>query len=256
MVNGILYSPKFKYVAYYCAKSGCSSLRSLFVDLHSKELSEDIQKKLSIHNAKDCFIVPKDKDVKPLKKVIVVRNPYTRVISAYMNKFVGSNGLIKKTLAEKKIENPFQGDTFYSFLKLLKHLHEKKLLNKSDGHIYEQVYGMPPIDSSLHIVKLENFEQELLNFYDKFSSKELLNKTKKQFEKEKMHVNKTTKKNDAFPAAFFCKEAVINHDFSDGKIVYPPYEAFFTKEAQDIVYEIYKNDFRTFGYSKDLPFSK
>jgi len=256
MVNGILYSPKFKYLAYYCAKSGCSSLRNLFIDLHAKELPENVQKRLTVHNAKDCFMVPKEKDVKSLKKVIVVRNPYTRVVSAYTNKFIGSNGLIKKTLREKNIENPIQGDSFLSFLKLLKHLKEKNLLNKSDGHVYEQCFGMPGKDSSLDIVKLESFEDELLRFYEKFSTKELANKTKKQFEKEAMHINKTKVKTVEFPVSFLSKDVISNYDFSDGKAAFPPYEAFFTKEAQDLVYEIYKKDFEVFGYSKDLPFSK
>jgi hypothetical protein len=234
MVNGILYSPKFKYLAYYCAKSGCSSLRNLFIDLHAKELPENVQKRLTVHNAKDCFMVPKEKDVK----------------------FVGSNGLIKKTLREKNIENPIQGDSFLSFLKLLKHLKEKNLLNKSDGHVYEQCFGMPGKDSSLDIVKLESFEDELLRFYEKFSTKELANKTKKQFEKEAMHINKTKVKTVEFPVSFLSKDVISNYDFSDGKAAFPPYEAFFTKEAQDLVYEIYKKDFEVFGYSKDLPFSK
>ena len=43
MVNGALYSPKYNYIAYYCTKAGCSSLKHLFIDLHKEELSLEVQ---------------------------------------------------------------------------------------------------------------------------------------------------------------------------------------------------------------------
>ena len=49
MVNGVLYSPKYNYIAYYCTKSGCSSLKHLFIDLHKEELPQDVQSQLISH---------------------------------------------------------------------------------------------------------------------------------------------------------------------------------------------------------------
>ena len=245
MVNGALYSPKFKYIAFYCAKSGCSSLRNLFIEMHKKELPEEKQADLSIHTAKESFHVPEDVNRDMVKKFVVVRNPYTRTVSMYMNKFVGPNSHIKRSMREKKIENPIKGECFLSFLQLLKHLKKTNWLNKVDSHVYEQSHGLP--ESTL-VVHLENMEEELLGFYrNSFSTMELFNKASKMFQKNGMHINKTKVKELGI-------ENVTYHEFTEDKCASPPYEAFYNAEAQKLVYEIYHEDFHRFGYSEDLPF--
>jgi hypothetical protein len=248
MVNGALYSPKFKYIAYFCAKSGCSSLRNLFIDMHKNELPENVQRNLTIHNAKDSFQLPDNVNIGPLKKYIMVRNPYTRVVSMYMNKFIGPSGHIKRSMREKNIENPIKGESFLSFLKLLKHLKKNNLLNKVDGHCYEQVHALPEKNDDIEVIKLENIEDELTGFYKRsFQTQELYNKSERMFNKNNMHINKTKTKENG-------PKNVTNHEFLDDKAVAPPYEAFYNAEARDLVFEIYNQDFKRFGYKKELPF--
>lgn len=246
MVNGVLYSSKFKYLAYFCAKSGCSSLRNFFVETHKKELPEKAQKEVTIHNANVHFCPPDDLDTSKMKKMVLVRNPYTRAVSMYMNKFIGSNSHIKKSMKEKGVSNPIKGESFFSFLKFLEHLKKNNLLNKVDGHMYEQVHSLPS-DESIKVVKLENMEDELSEFFKSFSTKELLNKSEKMFKKDDMHINKTKTKEKA-------KANVTHHEFKEEKAVSPPYDAFYNSEARELVYQIYKDDFKRFGYKKELPF--
>jgi hypothetical protein len=247
MVNGILYSPKYKYMAYYCAKSGCSTLRNFFVEAHKKELPEKEQSEVNVHNAKEYFTLPNNVAVKSLKRFVLVRNPYTRVVSMFMNKFIGTNSHIKRNLREKKIENPVKGESFFSFLKLLQHLKKQNLLNKVDGHVSEQVFNFPS-DSDITIMKLENLEEDFVKFYENsFDTKELFQRAQKMFEKDDMHINRTKIKKVS-------GSNVTHQEFKDEKCASPPYEDFYNTEAKDIVYEIYKEDFKRFEYSSDLPF--
>lgn len=246
MVNGILYSSKFKYMAYYCAKSGCSSLRNFFVETHKKELPEEGQTGLTIHNANVHFRPPDSLDKSKVKKFVLVRNPYTRVVSMYLNKYIGSNSHIKKSMKEKGVSNPIKGESFFSFLKFLEDLKKNNMLNKIDGHMYEQVYNLPS-DETIQVVKLENMEEELSDFFNTFSTKELLNKSQKMFKKDDMHINKTKTKEKVMAN-------VTHHEFNEEKAIAPTYEAFYNNEARDLVYQLYKEDFKRFGYKKDLPF--
>jgi hypothetical protein len=165
MVNGVLYSPKYNYIAYYCTKSGCSSLKHLFIDLHKEELPQDVQSQLISHTAKASFILPNYFDTKSVPKFILVRNPYLRAVSMYINKYVGENSHIKRSMKEKNVVNE-HGESFLSFLKFLKDLKERNLLNKIDGHMYEQSHEYNPKDN-LIVIKLENFEKEIKKFYRK-----------------------------------------------------------------------------------------
>lgn len=246
MVNGVLYSSKFKYIAYYCAKSGCSSLRNFFVETHKKELPEDAQKDITIHNANVHFVPPDSLDISKVKKFVLVRNPYTRAVSMYMNKFIGPNSHIKKTMKEKGVSNPIKGESFFSFLKFLEHLKNNNMLNKVDGHMYEQVYNLP-FDETIKVVKLENMEEDLNEFFNTFTTKELFNKSQRMFKKDDMHINKTKTKDKT-------KANVTHYEFKEEKAVAPPYEAFYNSEARELVYQIYKDDFKRFGYKKELPF--
>jgi hypothetical protein len=237
-------------MAYYCAKSGCSSLRNFFVEAHKKELPEEAQKDITVHNANLHFCPPENLDISKVKKMVLVRNPYTRAVSMYMNKFIGPNSHIKKNMKEKGVSNPVKGESFFSFLKILEHLKKNDMLNKVDGHMYEQVYNLPS-DESIKVVKLENMEEELGEFFNTFPTKELFNKAQSMFKKDDMHINKTKTKTKTKDKATV---NVTHHEFKEEKAVAPPYEAFFNSEARELVYQIYKDDFKRFGYKKELPF--
>ena len=245
MVNGALYSPKYNYIAYYCTKSGCSSLKHLFIDLHKEELSLDVQTQLISHTAKSSFTIPNNFDIKSVPKFILVRDPYLRAVSMYINKYVGENSHIKRSMKEKNIVNEF-GESFLSFLKFLKDLKERNLLNKVDGHMYEQSHEYNPKDNLL-IVKLENFEKEIKRFYrKKFKhNTEFLSKIDGLFsENNKSYHTNTTKIHNTAQHT-----DVSNVEFTDKKsIVIPNYDVFYNDKTKGLVEMIFHDDFVNFGY--------
>jgi hypothetical protein len=251
MVNGALYSPKYNYIAYYCTKAGCSSLKHLFIDLHKGELSLDAQSQLITHNAKMLFSIHNNVDVSKTKRFILVRNPYLRAVSMYINKYVGENSHIKKNMKEKGITNRF-GESFLCFLKFLKDLKKKNLLNKVDGHIYEQSYEYNPNDK-IQIIKLENFEEGIKKFYRKKFKDDIffLNKVDELFsENTKSYYANKTKIYDTLES-----QEVFNANFNKkSDVVIPNYNGFYNKETKELVDSIFHDDFVNFGYDKIVDF--
>lgn len=254
MVNGTLYSSKYNYAGLYCTKCGCSSLKHLFIELHKNELSETDKNNVSTDTAKKIFgIKLGDSSINPdtFKIFVLIRNPYLRAISMYINKYIGENSHIKKSMKSKDITNK-HGESFTSFLLFLKELKNKNLLNKVDGHVYEQSYDMDvPIDK-ITVIKLENFEEEMKQFYSKnFSDKpNLVNKVNKLFADSKiLHSNKTK----INPEINNVIENVPAFKFTEKNNI-PTYDTFYNKETKKLVEEIYADDFKLFGYKKELPF--
>jgi hypothetical protein len=251
MVNGALYSPKYNYIGYYCAKAGCSSLRHLFLDLHKDELPLDAQSQVISHNAKNFFKIHENVDVTKIKQFILVRNPYLRAVSMYINKYVGENSHIKKSMKEKDVTNKY-GESFLSFLKFLKSLKKKNLLNKIDGHMYEQSYEYNPNDK-IQIIKLENFEEGIKKFYRKKFKEDtsFLNKVDELFSEniKSYFSNKTKIQNNSE------QKDVTNVEFSEKMdVVIPNYNGFYNKETKELVDSIFHDDFVNFEYEKIIDF--
>ena len=251
MVNGALYSPKYNYIAYYCTKAGCSSLKHLFIDLHKSELPLDAQSQLITHNAKTLFAVHENVDISKTKRFILVRNPYLRAVSMYINKYVGENSHIKRSMKEKDVTNRV-GESFLCFLKFMQDLKKKNLLNKIDGHMYEQSYDYNPNDK-IQIIKLENFEEGIKKFYRKKLKEDtsFLSKVDGLFaENTKSYYANKTKIQDTSE-----QKEVLNVDFNEkSDVVIPNYNGFYNKETKELVDTIFHDDFVNFGYDKTVDF--
>jgi hypothetical protein len=253
MVNGTLYSQKYNYTGLYCTKCGCSSLKHLFIELHKNELSDEDKNAVNTDTAKRIFSVKNNNIITDkTKSFVLVRNPYLRAVSMYINKYVGENSHIKKSMKSKNINNK-HGESFTSFLLFLKELKNINLINTVDGHVYEQSYNMNiPIDN-ITVIKLENFEKDIKQFYNKNFKNDnvLINQIYNLFsESGILHSNKTK----INPETNNLIENVPNFVFTDKKNI-PTYDTFYNKETKKLVEEIYKSDFKLFGYKEKLPFN-
>jgi hypothetical protein len=257
MVNGTLYSQKYNYAGLYCTKCGCSSLKHLFIELHKNELSNEDKNAVNTDTAKRIFSVKFNNDINNIisdtfKTFVLVRNPYLRAVSMYINKYIGENSHIKKSMKSKNVNNN-HGESFTSFLLFLKELKHINLINKLDGHIYEQSYNMNISINNITVIKLENFEKDIKHFYNKNFKNDnvLINKINNLFsESGILHSNKTK----INPETNNLIENVANFVFTDKQNI-PTYDTFYNKETKKLVEEIYKSDFKLFGYKKKLPFS-
>ena len=83
-----VYSKKYNYILCYSAKSGCTLVRRMFLDLHKNELNrEPTQLWYQLHHD---FPLPKKRENIPI--VFLGRNPYERTVSMFTNKYCGGKG--------------------------------------------------------------------------------------------------------------------------------------------------------------------
>lgn len=142
----------------------------------------------------------------------IVRNPYSRLVSAFF--FLKKGGMHNyNDLISQKLLEPY--DTFDSFVKHLKKepefIHKFIHLEPQVDFIYDDNTGLLVDD----VLYTESLEEDYFILCDKYSDNcgELLEEN-------------TSKHSD--------------------------YTSYYTKELQDIVYNLYKDDFVKLGYSYNL----
>lgn len=248
MVLWLIYSKKYNYGVQYSAKSGCSTLRRLFLELHSDELNQ--QPRNGHHEIQHYFQLPPTISWDTLPNFVLVRNPYTRVLSMFFNKYLyPSWNTIKSQFDKNKIV--LKEHTFYNFLLVLQNLKKRGKLNNIEVHINEQVHKLKQ-NKLTQIVKLENIETELIETYSKLiKNDEFIEKVKDKFNElitNTALLNKTT----IVPLESNDESSMAYYSFPMGTKNAPPYWKFYDdSKIVDLVYEIYESDFKTFGYDKD-----
>jgi len=235
-----LYSPKYKYIAYISAKCGCTTIRKLFLKIHESEIDTNtFHPPYQLHLTRYYFPILQSN----VKKFLLIRNPYLRVVSMYINKYVGHDSFLKNKL--KSLNIPAFGNSFYQFLLLLQHLKSMNTLD-IDVHIEEQSHKMDP-DPQLQLIHLENINTELLSFYQ-------LNYP--QFVSEIQSLIMTPENNSQYQNNNEINDTnkIPYINYENPKQLFPNAKWFYNKMTQKLVYEIYKKDFELLGYSSNLPF--
>ena len=232
------YSKKYDYLIRWNGKSGCSYFRQLFLHLHESELKDKPKNKW--HDICKDFPVPRNINFRKTTKIILVRNPYSRVVSMFCNKYCGGEG---HNLLSKKIT--LEKCTFRHFIYKLKQLYENNEINSFDIHTREQAFDCK-IDSNTHVVKLESFNKSIKDIYkrNKVLAK-LLPKLLDFLSNNNKVITNETKRNENK-----CKAYDI--EYSVDHKIFPIWNNFYDNELKKIVYKIYKNDFLLFNYSSKI----
>ena len=227
------YSKKYNYMILWSAKSGCTYLRQLFLELHKEEIQNNPKNKW--HNLNSDFKIPQEiSNTSEIKKIILCRNPYNRVASIFCNKYCGGHG---HSILPPKIQ--LKKCTFREFVKELMVIKMNGKLNNTDIHICEQTFCY---NKNTYLLKLEEFDKSIIDIYTKMDLHILIPEIK-SFLNKKNFKNKTSKNLET--------EYVYDKEYTSESTVFPDYKYFYDDELLNLVYEIYKNDFINFNYKKD-----
>lgn len=217
-------SLQYKYIYVETPKVACSTIKSTLQKLELQDIGlyrenfEDIHKRefsplLKVQQMADFDTFLQKKDI---FKFCFVRNPYSRVLSAYLDKIVGNQSHKGRILLElgHDIDALKQEVSFEEFLAVL----SKQTVLTMDPHWRVQYYQtfQDYIDYDF-IGKFENFEEDFV-----YVGKNISDKFHKYYMSEKRH---STDANTML-------------------------DEYYTNELKEIVYNIYKKDFDYFGYKK------
>lgn len=240
MVVAYAYSKKYNYIIGWNAKSGCTLLRNIFLDLHKDEVKHISNKHHEIH--KDF---PLQNNIENIPVFILVRNPYSRIVSMFTNKYCGGKGhnLLYDRIQLKK-------DNFINFVEFINNIKKNNNLNNFDDHVAEQSNNLIKNINKCTILKLESFDKDIINMYSNNNLKNLLPRVKellKEYNNDSLKKN-TTKIDTNTDNTIDYKLHVYNKNSK----IFPNYKKFYGKIIQDKVYNIYLNDFIIFKYDKNV----
>jgi len=223
-------SPKYNYSIRYHAKSACTLVRQLFLELHGDEISEEERMKMNQWHDIHLFFPVKSR---PTKTLNIVRNPYERVVSIFVNKVCG--GEPHNTLGKKIKVQELSFSEFILFMVDMK-INHGKYFGFFDDHLVPQSFNY--LTSNI-VIKLENLEEDLKrNLPPEFSEK--ITEFFKNVNRNKVFVNKSNYEKESF-------EFAGNKSYSiDHKGPWPNWKYFYNETLKDLVYFLYKDDFKIF----------
>ena len=153
-----------------------------------------------------------------------VRNPFSRLLSAYLDKFMLNNWEKKRIMIELQIE-PNSDFSFMDFLNVIK----KTNVIDQDIHWMPQNCLLPKNVKSIdYIGKFESF--------DKDWNEILTTLNNRAFSSTKDHIK---------------SQDITWHKTNSDRVL----SKYYNKESTELVKELYIEDFKAFNYSVDLPIS-
>jgi hypothetical protein len=229
------YSHKYNYVIVWNAKSGCTYFKQLFLNLHILELNKNLTNKW--HDLAKDFKIPKQININQIPILVLVRNPYSRVVSMFCNKYCGGYG---HNLLSSKIN--LKTCTFENFVNFLNILNQENKLNDFDIHVKKQSYKFN-FTKLTHIAKIENFKEDIIKFYRNNKKLRKLLPQVRSFLNENDVFKNETRRNETNCEAF-------KKIYSVNDKIFPYWKLFYNEKLKNLVYNIYKEDFIKFNYSK------
>jgi len=231
-----VYSKYHHYKLRYHAKSGCTLVRQLFLEIHGDEVEPKVKETLDKwHDIQLAFPLPQQHV--NLYTINVVRNPYKRVVSMFVNRICGGP---KNNMVGKKFG--FTSLSFYQFVMTLMELKMFKgnLLGLVDDHIVPQSINFAKSDK---VVKLENIEEEL----GKVLPPALVPRMEAFFtRKDTLWKNHTNYDDESV-------DFVGTKPFSiDYEGPWPNYKCFYNEDLMFLVHRVYAHDFACFGYDPNV----
>jgi len=257
---------KYRYIVLYSAKVACTSLRKLYLELHSEELSDEQTLLLrSYHNVNEVQRYDPEKDYSAYTTFAISRNPYARIISAYLDQFVyARNARVEQML---ELAPPAtMPNNFVEFLRYLRDVPDKI----RDTHFQSQAF----LPFSLTVVtkrclrywiprKKESqpfrihYDGDISGYQNHFKwlYKRVFHHDQAKYQQAMTALEKQTKNNSLFYSdqAFPNAAKMPLHEL-DELVFAPKPQDFLNEQTIALIQEIYADDFRIFGYKlTDFP---
>lgn len=253
---------RYKFILLYSAKAGCTSLRSLYLDVHRDELTtEQLSDLDEYHNLNEVHAYDPEQDYSNYFAYIITRNPYSRVVSAFLDQYVflrheGVNEMFENCPPQEGLPN-----NFIEFLEFLKSVPD----SKRDSHFQTQAYFsytnrvVTPSNLQYRFFKLKpehalgvNYIGDIAGF-EKHTRKVFKrvfrhDQTKLSFALEKLA--QLRKRNSSFYGRDdYPNAASLDIKELDEMVYAPKPQDFYVDPiARKLVQEIYQEDFNLFDY--------
>jgi len=258
---------KYRYILLYSAKVACTSLRKLYLELHMDELSDEQRNHLrAYHNVNEVQRYDLDKDYSGYTTFAITRNPYARIISAFLDQFVyAQNSGVRKMLSESPPDK--MPNNFLEFLQYLANVPDKD----RDSHFRTQSF----LPFTLTVVTRRclrywiprkpesqpfkvNYDGDISGYKKHFAwlYKRVFKKDPAKYQQAMTALTAQNKSNSLFYSEQeYANAALLSLSELDNMVFAPKPQDFLQHpEVVSLVQSIYAEDFRIFGYKKnDFP---
>lgn len=239
------YSPSRNIIISAPLKCGIESVRYLILCEENIKLKnhDEIWFKFNTN----CSLVKIPNKNMNIKQLIIVRNPFTRLVSGYINKFLTSNytklGFSQKVAKYYKTNNT-KRITFEELVNYIIKQNPRSL----DLHFKPQMCDFK-FTKNYEIIKIEEVNKinsflEKNNFKNKFEN----------FNRKFLFTNKKENIENAFKLKYNEFDIGENNEgiaYQDAII--PFYHNFYNEDLIEKVYKYYKIDFDRLNYEKKIP---
>jgi len=260
-----------KYILMYAAKAASTSSRLLYLGLHQDEFTPQERKRLKgYHNLNEVHCYDPTQDYSEFYKFIITRNPYSRVVSAFLDQYAyAQNAAIMKMFAEFPPAGK-RPDSFIEFLEYLKTVPDEE----RDSHFQTQAcFVRQPQAATLktlfnRVLRRNRKPAVALDFFGDigdFKSNmqtvyaHIFAENEAMRNKALAEIDQIKKSNSSFYAEQdFDDAATLSLQAHDDLQFAPkPQDFYKSSYARELVEEIYAEDFRQFGYAYgDIPIKK
>ncbi|NND82843.1 MAG: sulfotransferase family 2 domain-containing protein [Gammaproteobacteria bacterium] len=241
---------ELRYVMFYSAKVASSALRELFVGLHVPVVEGEVDR---YHNLHAEFAPRPDQDYAGFFSYQVTRNPYSRLISAYLDQYVYAGLPIK--VGDEASANGDKDLNFTDFIRALEQVPDAE----RDVHFQSQSSQA----SFAHISSLAQRKPDLIADVKSLGSclkaaySEIFQRAGRDVASELVLVQRLVSERESRNSLYYAEQsyadaAQLSPAVLRAMVAAPKAQDFYlSAEIRATVQRIYQNDFASYGYSPD-----
>lgn len=262
---------QYKYVFLYSGKAGCTSLRQLYLALHKEEMTAAEVDSLDwYHNLNEVHPYDPQQDYSDYFTFIITRNPYTRIVSAFLDQYVYSRSAQVEQMFSQGSGNTRANigaradspDNFLDFLTVLANVPDEL----RDTHFQTQSYfpyaSMVVTTASPRFRWLGqkpphafgvNYMGDISGFGAHMQKivKRIFKGNKPKLSSALTQIERIKKSNSSFYGTVdYADAAQLSVDELDTLVFAPkPQDFLRSSDVVDLIERIYRQDFELFGYT-------